>query len=715
MPVAIVRRGTKTNYELLLPKSALPGLPLTAGAILGFDYIANDNDGAGYRGAVEWTPGMTGTKDSSLSGNCCYRVRDAPGRDRGFAHSAPRCHCRFAHSAPRWRRRRRRGRVSVDRRFLGEGGVAGILALGTTGEGILLSADERRRVAEGFVGSARGRLAVAVHAGAQTTAETVALSAHAAAIGADAVAVMGPYFAYDGEELYSHFSAAAAACAPLPFYLYEYQARAGYAVPLAVIERLRDAAPNFVGMKVSDSPWEAFASICSRGSTCSSAPRRSSRAASPRERRGGLGACRGLPRPDCRPRGQSQRYGLDADRAAARVDPKFPFLAAMKALLARRGVAIRGDVRAPLRGLTRDERARLDRLYDEWQESSSRAAARIGVCIAHSLAERGARGVVLCDRGEIAGAPREGHGGVRQQFSTAIEVEPHPPERGVLRKLGSPYFEQVGYLFVASTEKEWEALRARAEHQRSLGVPVETADRARIAALAPGSPRAISSAASLWERRPRRPPPRRSRWRGARALSASRSSSTPTRARSRPTCGSSRRGPTRPSSGGSGVELPIRPLIRQLFETGPILGIAPRLPMVIESETGFHFRRRGDGLRVAMGDPAPRWSFDARVDESVLGDRLRRLAHRFPAAAGARVDRAWAGLYDMTPDAHPILGKVGDSLFVACGFSGHGFMQAPAVGEAIAQLVLEGERPGPGAFLLRRFKDGASFAETVVL
>jgi dihydrodipicolinate synthase/N-acetylneuraminate lyase len=262
--------------------------------------------------------------------------------------------------------------------FLAKGGVAGILALGTTGEGILLSADERRRVAEGFVGSARGRLAVAVHAGAQTTAETVALSAHAAAIGADAVAVMGPpYFAYDGEELYSHFSAAAAACAPLPFYLYEYQARAGYAVPLAVIERLRDAAPNFVGMKVSDSPWEAFAKYLLPGLDVFVGPEaliaRGLAA-------GAKGAVSGLAAafPDLIAAHVANPNDTDSTQIArlrASIQ-SFPFLAAMKALLARRGVAIRGDVRAPLRGLTRDERARLDRLYDEWQESSSRAAAR---------------------------------------------------------------------------------------------------------------------------------------------------------------------------------------------------------------------------------------------------------------------------------------------------------------------------------------------------
>ena len=102
--------------------------------------------------------------------------------------------------------------------------------------------------------------------------------------------------------------------------------------------------------------------------------------------------------------------------------------------------------------------------------------------------------------------------------------------------------------------------------------------------------------------------------------------------------------------------------------------------MVIEAESGFHFRRRDDCLRIAMADAEPRWGYAETVDETVFADRIERLADRYPPAAGTRVARAWAGLYDMTPDAHPIIGPVGDGLYAACGFSGHGFMQSPAVG-----------------------------------
>ena len=149
--------------------------------------------------------------------------------------------------------------------FYARSGLHGLLVLGTTGEGILLGAGERRRVAELAVAGGSG-LRVIVHCGAQTTAETSALAAHAAEAGADGVAVIAPpYFAFDDEELLAHLSAAAGACAPLPFYVYEFAARSGYVVPVAVVQALRERAPNLVGMKVSDAPYAQVAPYLATG------------------------------------------------------------------------------------------------------------------------------------------------------------------------------------------------------------------------------------------------------------------------------------------------------------------------------------------------------------------------------------------------------------------------------------------------------------------
>jgi sarcosine oxidase, subunit beta len=117
-----------------------------------------------------------------------------------------------------------------------------------------------------------------------------------------------------------------------------------------------------------------------------------------------------------------------------------------------------------------------------------------------------------------------------------------------------------------------------------------------------------------------------------------------------------------------------------------------------------------------MADVEPRWGFEETVDESVFPDRLERLAHRYPRTRGTSIARAWAGLYDMTPDAHPIIGPVGDGLYAACGFSGHGFMQSPAVGRAVAEELLQGESSlDLSPYRLARFSEGTTFPEHLVL
>jgi dihydrodipicolinate synthase/N-acetylneuraminate lyase len=155
--------------------------------------------------------------------------------------------------------------------FFVEAGLDGVLALGTAGEGILLHVDERRQVADCFLQAADNRLQIAVHCGAQTTADTVALAAHAAEVGADAVVVIGPpYFKLDEKAQYAHFVAAASACAPLPFYVYEFASTTGYPIAPEVLERLRDEASNVVGLRSRTRRSTHSRSICFPASTSSS-------------------------------------------------------------------------------------------------------------------------------------------------------------------------------------------------------------------------------------------------------------------------------------------------------------------------------------------------------------------------------------------------------------------------------------------------------------
>lgn len=255
--------------------------------------------------------------------------------------------------------------------FLVAGGVDGLLALGTTGEGFLLPIAQRLRAAHMFVELGRDRLAVAVHAGAQSTQETVALAGHAAELGADGVAVIAPpYFPLDEAELLGHFAAAARACAPTPFYVYEFAARSGYAVPLVVIERLRDAAPNFRGLKVSDAPWERFEPYLVEGLDVFVGPEALiGRGVG----RGAVGAVSALASAFPELVVAAVRDPAEADLGPVRdAVQRFPFQAALKTVVGRRGVRMSADVRRPLRGLTAAERAELE----AWLESSLPVPAR---------------------------------------------------------------------------------------------------------------------------------------------------------------------------------------------------------------------------------------------------------------------------------------------------------------------------------------------------
>jgi dihydrodipicolinate synthase/N-acetylneuraminate lyase len=248
--------------------------------------------------------------------------------------------------------------------FLAAGGIDGALVCGTTGEGLLLTIDERRRAVELVLGSRPPTFQVAVHAGAQSTGDTAALAAHALEAGADAVAVIAPpYFPLDEQELFLHLRAAAGACQPLPFYIYEFARRSGYAVPLPVIERLRLDAPNLAGLKVSDTPIEAVEPYLLDGLDVfiGSEP-----LVLPGMERGAVGAVSGLATafPEVVARlvhdrdPNAHRRVSDLRTALAGI----PFHSALKHVLVRAGVLLHGDVRAPLRPLSDDERARVDAL-----------------------------------------------------------------------------------------------------------------------------------------------------------------------------------------------------------------------------------------------------------------------------------------------------------------------------------------------------------------
>ena len=250
------------------------------------------------------------------------------------------------------------GAVGPLTRFLADGGIDGALVCGTTGEGILLSPPERVRVAERFVEARPEGFQIAIHAGAQSTADTVALATHAKEIGADAVAVIAPpYFPLDEPALLEHLRAAAEACGPLPFYVYEFAGRSGYAIPVAVIERLRETSPNLAGLKVSDTPWSAIEPYALEGLDLfvGSEP-----LVLEALEHGADGAVSGLATafPEivaALVHDRDATAGEHVSTLRTLLGP-IPFHAALKEILVARGVPIRPDVRPPLRPLTPEER-----------------------------------------------------------------------------------------------------------------------------------------------------------------------------------------------------------------------------------------------------------------------------------------------------------------------------------------------------------------------
>jgi dihydrodipicolinate synthase/N-acetylneuraminate lyase len=244
-------------------------------------------------------------------------------------------------------------------RFLADGGVDGALIAGTTGEGVLLTVDERRRLTERWIAERPDGFAVAVHAGAQSTQDTVALAAHALETGADAVAVIAPpYYHLDTQELLDHFVSAANACDPLPFYVYEFAARSGYAIRVDVIERLRGLAPNMAGLKVSDLPYEAVEPYLIDGLDVFIGQEPLTLEGM---KAGAVGAVSGLATawPDVVARLVHDRDASAHERVTVLREAVtgLPFHGLLKAVLSDRGVLTSDDVRPPLRRLTQTERA----------------------------------------------------------------------------------------------------------------------------------------------------------------------------------------------------------------------------------------------------------------------------------------------------------------------------------------------------------------------
>lgn len=358
----------------------------------------------------------------------------------------------------------------------------------------------------------------------------------------------------------------------------------------------------------------------------------------------------------------------------------------------------------------------------------------IGCSIAYHLALRGARVVVL--ERETLGSQSTGRcaGGVRRQFSSLPNVLLQQLSVRMLTGLEietgvDPEFRHIGYLFVLTRKNDVEDFRKFLPMWKAAGVSdARWLDADEVRDLAPlvqgddilggtfcpsdgiASPHAVTLA---YSGAARRLGVRFMEGVGVEGITHKRSKveAVHTPAGEFPThavfnCAGAWAGGV---GAMAGIDVPVKPYPRNIFVTDPMPGVSRRHPMTIDFATSFYFHPEGDGLLFGMGMPDEKPTFETEVDWGVLDAMAEVIDRRAPRLGTAGIQAAWAGLYEMTPDHQPILGPVDEleGFWCACGFSGHGFQQAPAVGYLLAQLF-SGEEPEVALdiFAHRRFATG---------
>jgi sarcosine oxidase subunit beta len=368
----------------------------------------------------------------------------------------------------------------------------------------------------------------------------------------------------------------------------------------------------------------------------------------------------------------------------------------------------------------------------------------IGASIAFHLSERGYRDITVVERGLPGeGTTAYGTGGIRRQFSTRVNVElvqrSLPFWRHFEDRTGVPMdFRQHGYLFLISDAETLRTFEKNAELQRSLGVDVQILDPQQAADVYPGvrSDDLVGATYSPGDGSGSPADAVAGFVRGARERGAEiRRHTTFHGLLTEP--GGAVRGvrtndgtieaelvvlATGPQTHAVGrlcrLDLPVVPHPRQAFATAPLPALHGGLPLAVDMASGAYVHPEAAGTAVIGGNDRDAPSSDrATVDWSKTESLAFALAHRFPRLEGLEIARGWAGLREMTPDDHAIVGPVDETpgLWVAAGFSGHGFMQSPAVGEALADWWLSGTPPLDLAPLrLSRFSDQTLELETAV-
>lgn len=340
----------------------------------------------------------------------------------------------------------------------------------------------------------------------------------------------------------------------------------------------------------------------------------------------------------------------------------------------------------------------------------------MGLSSAYHLARSGVERVVLLEKGGLGeGSTARAAGGVRAVFSDEINIALGRHSLETFERFEDEFdqqidLHQVGYLFLLDSEEHVEVFSKNAELQNAMGVDTRIISPEEAQELSPLiDPTGLRAA--LWSPRDGHCTPEsvvQGYARAARKAGVTILTGTP--ATGLVMDGSAIRGVQTPGGTISassvlcaagawskeigewaGVRLPVEPLRRQILITEPVPYLDPRTPFTIDFSTSLYFHNEGPGLLIGMSESENSWSFDTSRDTAWLPDLAEAMGRRVPAAVDVGIQSGWAGLYEMTPDHNALIGRSPEvpGFFYACGFSGHGFLMGPAVGEVMRDLFLD--------------------------
>jgi sarcosine oxidase subunit beta len=365
----------------------------------------------------------------------------------------------------------------------------------------------------------------------------------------------------------------------------------------------------------------------------------------------------------------------------------------------------------------------------------------MGASTAYHLSKRGHTNVILLESGEMFGMGSTGlnAGGVRHQFSTAVNIELSKVSFAMMESFPQEMDSEValnrcGYLFLLDNSADLERFQRNVALQNLHGVPSRIVDRAEIARLAPDVNLDGVIAGSWCDRDGLVDPSGLLQGYVSQAgkLGATLLTRTPATgievAAGRVTAVITPQGRIATGavliSGGpwskqigamAGVDLPIEPIRRQIAVTTPIAGLRSDFPFVIDFSQALYFHRESGGILTGMSNRDEKPGFDTGIDEEWRLRHLEKAIARLPMLENADLAAEWAGLYEVTPDDQPILGALPlvQGLFVCAGFSGHGLMHGPAAGLVMSEEILDGRATTIDIDSLRfaRFAQGASVGE----